>query len=498
MSEEYILRMEGITKIFPGVKALDNAKLELRRGEVLSLIGENGAGKSTLMKILLGIYSKDGGEIFFEGKKVNFHSARDALDAGISMIHQEISLIPSLSVSENIWLGREKLFSRAGMISTKARNQATKELLKQLNIHLDIERPVNRLRVAQMQLVEIARAVSYNARVVIMDEPTSALSDVEIEQLYAIIRGLTAKGVSVIFISHKIDEIFTICQRVTVMRDGCYIDTRECGEISEQELVHLIAGREIKQMFPKEDAQIGDVILEAKGISGEGFKDVSFTLHKGEILGFCGLMGAGRTEIMNAIFGITRITSGELFIKGERCAIHSPAAAIKKGIGMVTEDRLRQGVIHVLPVRYNMSMAYLPKICKKGFVCQKQEKADCAKEIQELQMNLAGMDVQIGGLSGGNQQKAVIGRWLLSSPDILIMDEPTRGIDVGAKTEIHRLLSRLAKKGMAIIMVSSELPEILGMSDRILVVREGKIAGEFARGDATQDALMNTAFGVAQ
>lgn len=494
---EVILEMRDIDKSFPGVKALDHAKLTLHRGEVHALIGENGAGKSTLMKILLGIYQEDAGEIIFKGKPVNFKSPHDALEAGISMIHQEINLIPTVSVGENIWIGRESKFSKGGIISVKKRNQAAQDLLDRLGIEINAKETVRNLSVANMQLVELARAVSYDSEIIIMDEPTSSLSDNEISLLYQIVRDLSKNGTSIIFISHKLEEIFEVCDRVTVMRDGQYISDHDTKEITQPELVTKIAGREIKDLFPKEETVPGEVALEVKNLcSGKTFRDISFSVRKGEILGFCGLVGAGRTEIMRAIFGIDSMESGEIYIEGKKVNIRSPKDAIANGLAMVTEDRRGSGIIAGLPVRHNISLAYLSKICNKAtFINMKKEKQDTKRVADQLAVHAASLNQVIGSLSGGNQQKAIIARWLLDEPKILILDEPTRGIDVGSKSEIHRLISQLAAQGLAVIMISSEMPEILGMSDRIMVVREGRLVGEFQRGDADQETLIQRAFG---
>ena len=496
---EVILEMRDICKTFPGVKALNHARLTLHRGEVHALIGENGAGKSTLMKILLGIYQPDAGEgvILYKGQPVHFKTPHDALQAGISMIHQEINLIPTVSVAENIWIGREEKFTKAGIISTKKRNKAAADLLERLGIEIDAKEIVRNLSVANMQLVELARSVSYDSDIIIMDEPTSSLSDNEIELLYKIVRELSKNGTSVIFISHKLEEIFEVCDRVTVMRDGQYISDHDTKDITQPELVTKIAGREIKDLFPKQDTTIGDVVLEVKNFSsGKTFQDVNFSVRKGEILGFCGLVGAGRTEIMRAIFGIDGKESGEIYIDGKETKIHSPKDAIANGLAMVTEDRRGSGIISGLPLKYNISLAYLSKICNKlTFIDNKQEDADAQQVSDQLSIHAASLKQVIGSLSGGNQQKAIIARWLLTKPKVLILDEPTRGIDVGSKSEIHRLISRLAAEGMAVIMVSSEMPEILGMSDRIMVVRDGRLVGEFQRGDADQETLIQRAFG---
>ncbi|AYH41409.1 D-xylose ABC transporter ATP-binding protein [Christensenella minuta] len=495
---ETILEMKKITKIFPGVRALDEVDFDLRKGEIHALIGENGAGKSTLMKALLGMYEIDGGEIWFKGEKVNFKGPNDALHAGISMIHQEISLVQTMSAAENIWMGRTGRFTKMGIIDHKRLMRETRELCARLGIQIDPAAVVETLSVANMQLVELVRAVSYNADVIVMDEPTSALTDAEIELLYKIVRDLAVKGTSIIFISHKLEEIFEICDRVTIMRDGQYIDCRDTTDIGHDELIKLIAGREINNIYTKDRFEKGDVALEVKNLSSTGtFRNVSFAVRKGEILGFCGLMGAGRSEIMRAVFGIDPYDSGEVLIRGKKAAIKSPQDAIKNGIGMVTEDRLRQGAIHSLDIKTNMSLPFLPQLSKMGFVYNAKEKEQCERMAQKMSVNMVSFANNIGSLSGGNQQKVIIGRWLLMDPDILILDEPTRGIDVGAKSEIYKIMNDLAKQGMAIIMVSSEMPEILGMSDRIAVVREGEIVCVMENEGLEQQTLLAHAFGVA-
>lgn len=500
MENDIVLQMHGITKIFPGVKALDNVQFELKKGEVHAVIGENGAGKSTLMKILLGIYIADAGSIIYKGKEIKFDSPIEALSSGISMIHQEISLIPTMDVAENIWLGREKLFKKNGLIDYAARYAATDKLLKQLNIELDIRAIIKDLSIAQMQLIEIVRAASYSADIIIMDEPTSALTDVEINLLYKIIRDLSQKGVSIIFISHKLEEIFEVCDRVSVFRDGQYIATRNSSNLSMDELINMIVGRQVHNMFPKLETEIGDVVLEVKNYNQPGiFKNINFSVRKGEILGVSGLMGAGRTEIMRAVFGIDKHHSGELYIEGEKVEIRRPKDAVRQGLAMVTEDRLRMGSIHKLSVMANTTIARFYAICNRfGFFNPKNE-VEIFNEVKDkLSVKCASPKQLISELSGGNQQKVIIGRWLLTNPKILILDEPTRGIDVGSKSEIHRLISQLAVEGMAIIMISSELPEVLGMSDRILVVRHGEIVCEVERKDATQENLIFYAFGAHQ
>lgn len=500
MSEQIILRLDGITKLFPGVKALDKVNLELRKGEVHAVIGENGAGKSTLMKVLLGIHPADEGTITFKGKEVTFASPLEALGAGIAMIHQEISLVQTMDVAENIWLGREKQTMKYGMINKENRYRMTEEILKKKDIDLDPRAMVNTLSVAKMQMVELVRAASYNADVIIMDEPTSALANEEIAILYRIVKDLQKSGVSIIFISHKLEEIFELCDRVSVYRDGHYVATKCCSEITQPELVNMIVGREITEQFPKMEAKIGDVVLEVKNFNSAGvFENVNFTVRKGEILGISGLVGAGRTEIMRALFGSDPKDSGEVYIDGKEVKIKTPKDALRHGLAMLTEDRMRTGSIYTMSVKGNTTIAAFSELCcnQAGIINSNKEQESFDSTRGNLQVKCSSERQLISELSGGNQQKVLIGRWLLTNPKVLIVDEPTRGIDVGSKSEIHRLLSKLAGEGMAIIMISSELPEILGMSDRILVVRGGRIVYECSREGATQETLISYAFGVA-
>jgi ABC-type sugar transport system ATPase subunit len=490
--------MKNIVKTFPGVKALDGASLRVEKGQIHALIGENGAGKSTLMKILLGVYSRDNGEIIYKEAPINFKTPNEALSSGVSMIHQETSLIPTMDVTENIWIGRENKFGKLGFVSKKKRRQAADELLRRLKINISPDTPAHRLSVAAAQLVELARAVSYDSEIVIMDEPTSSLTDSEVSLLYDVIRGLSSNGTAIIFISHKLEEIFEICSRVTVMRDGKFVAEHDTAHLDKNQLITEIAGRKISELFPKEAAEIGEVAMDVRNLTSVGvFKNVSFQVRKGEILGFCGLVGAGRTEIMRAIFGIDKPDSGEIFINGGKARINTPEEAIKNGLAMVTEDRLRMGIISNLSVLANISLAYLRSLSCLGFVNGARERAECTAMVNKLSVKTPNLKQRIGALSGGNQQKAIIARWLETDPEILIMDEPTRGIDVGSKSEIHRLISSLAQQGKAIILVSSELPEILGMSDRITVVREGRLVADMPRAEATQEILLRHAFGTA-
>lgn len=493
---KYILEMHDIIKVFPGVRALDNAKLSIKKGEVHALIGENGAGKSTLMKILLGIYEPESGEIIYKGTKVKFQTPHEALSVGISMIHQEMSLIPTVDISENVWIGRERNFRSCGLIINKKRYQETEKLLKHLKIDLNPRTIVNTLSVANMQLVELARAVSYHSDIIIMDEPTSSLTDSEIRLLYDIIRELSNQGTAVIFISHKLEEIFEICDRVTVMRDGQFISEHSTKEITQDELVTKIAGREVKELYPKVKAEIKETVLEVKNLcSNQVFDHISFDVKAGEVLGVCGLVGAGRTEIMSAIFGIDHFDSGEIYLEGKKIVNRTPKDAIANGISMITEDRRGMGIVPMLSVCANISLAYLPTLGKAGFIQKTKETADIQKMIKELNVKTPSLSTNIGDLSGGNQQKAIIARWLLTKPKVLILDEPTRGIDVGAKSEIYQLICTLTQQGIAVIMVSSELPEILGMSDRIIVVREGKIVMNTKNSEMSSELILKHAFG---
>lgn len=496
MINETILEMQDITKYFAGVTALSHVQFTLRRGECHALVGENGAGKSTLMRCLLGIHAPNEGSIRLRGKEVSFRSPHDALTAGISMIHQEISLIPTTSVAENIWIGRENRFLKFGLISSKERAKATKELLDDLGICIDPDAIVGTLSVAMMQLVEIARAVSYNSDIIIMDEPTSALAKSEIELLYKIIRQLNSRGVAIIFISHKIDEIFEVCDRLTVLRDGQWIVTENIKNVTFEDIIRYIVGREMTNMFPKLPAKIGKTMFEVRNLNSPGFfRDISFYVRSGEIVGFSGLMGAGRSELMRAIFGADSYTSGEMYLEGKQVRFKTPGYAIRHGVGMLTEDRLRLGAIHMLSVRFNIAIANIRKYVRGGVrMNDRALRSDADAMIDKLQIKTSNPNQPIAGLSGGNQQKCLIGRWLLIHPKVLILDEPTRGIDVGSKAEIHRLISALAQEGLAVIMVSSELPEIIGMCDRAYVMNDGCIVAEFNAEEFDQERMITAAF----
>ncbi|HHY58262.1 MAG TPA: sugar ABC transporter ATP-binding protein [Chloroflexi bacterium] len=495
MGEDNVLVMEHISKAFPGVQALNDVHLTVRRGTVHALMGENGAGKSTLMKVLIGMYIPEEGDITFLGKKVKIENTQQALRMGISMIHQELSPEPYMTVAENIFLGREPL-GRFGMIDKKKMVADTRMLLERLEINIDPNTVMRNLSVANTQMVEIAKAISYDSSLIIMDEPTSAITEREVAHLFRIIRTLKEKGVAIIYITHKMDEVFQIADDITVFRDGRHIATVPATQTDRNSLIAMMVGRELTNLFPKEDASIGEVVLAVRNLTRHGIvHDVSFDLRRGEILGVAGLMGAGRTEVIEGIFGIRPIDAGEIFIRGQRVTIKSPRDAIRQGMALLTEDRKLTGIMGVLSVRDNMMIASLRNYTKAGFLNKRVINETCAREKTRLELKTPSMDQVIRLLSGGNQQKVLVSRWLLTVPDILILDEPTRGIDVGAKSEIHRLMSKLAQEGKAIIMISSELPEILGMSDRVLVIHDGRVGGVFDRQDATQENIMRAATG---
>jgi inositol transport system ATP-binding protein len=497
VSDEYILQMENISKSFPGVKALENVNLAVRKGTVHALMGENGAGKSTLMKILIGMYTPNSGSITFKGQKVELHDTAAALKLGISMIHQELSPVPYMSIAENIFLGREPL-NRIGLIDKRAMLAQTRKLFERLEINLNPSTLMKDISIANTQLVEIAKAISYDSSLIIMDEPTSAITEREVEHLFKMIRSVKAKGVSVIYITHKMDEVFQISDDITVFRDGRHISTVPASKATRASLIALMVGRELTDLFPKLVAPIGEVVLSVRNLSRAGHvKDVSFDLRRGEILGLAGLMGSGRTETMECIFGVAKASAGEIFVKGKQVQIHSAQDAIRHGIALLTEDRKLTGIMGVLSVRDNMMIASLDNFGRGGLLNYRQINETARREQAKLAIKTPHLDQLIKLLSGGNQQKVLISRWLLTSPDILFLDEPTRGIDVGAKSEIHRLMGKLAQEGKAIVMISSELPEVLGMSDRVLVMHEGRLAGEFDRKDANQESIMHAATGVA-
>ncbi|MGG6099373.1 sugar ABC transporter ATP-binding protein [Pantoea allii] len=489
----FALEAEGISKFFPGVKALNNVSLRVRSGTVHALMGENGAGKSTLMKCLIGIYRPDQGTIKIKGEPVQFRDTMDALRSGISMIHQELNLVPHMTVAENIWLGREPV--KFGFIDHAQLNKETQALLNRLNIKLKADSMVGELSIASQQMVEIAKAVSWNSDIVIMDEPTSALTETEVAHLFTIIRDLRQQGKAIIYISHKMDEIFAITDEISIFRDGNWVGSDITSEYTRQSLITKMVGRELTQLFPKFNNAIGEEVLTVRNLTcKDRFSEVSFSVRRGEILGVAGLVGAGRSEVMETLFGMTHFDSGEILIDGVPVTIDSPSAAIEKGMAFLTEDRKKSGLFLVLSVLENMSIVNMPEYSgKSGFVSHVKMAQDCMDQIRRLNIKTPTMDQIINNLSGGNQQKVLIARWLLAQPKILILDEPTRGIDVGAKAEIYRLISELANRGVAIIMVSSELPEILGMSDRIMVMHGGRITGILNKEEADQETILSLA-----
>lgn len=494
-----MLQMEHIRKVFPGVVALDDVSLTIKEGTVHALMGENGAGKSTLMKILTGVYSRTDGSIKWQGNDLDTSSITNVLHSGITMIFQELNPIRTMRVCENIYVGREPYKINKLMIDWKKLVNDTKELFADLDItDIDPNEKVGNLTVAKMQMIEIAKAISYNSKLIIMDEPTSAISEKECQHLFRLVNTLKKKGIAFIFITHKMDEVFQISDEITIMRDGTYVGTYNAKNITHEELVKLMVGREITDMFPKEEAEITDVKLEVSGMTVKGvLDDVNFKVRKGEILGFAGLVGAGRTEVMETLFGVRNMSSGTIKIDGKEVNIKSPQDAMKHKIAFLTEDRRTSGCFLPLSVRDNIMVCNYKEVSsglKKISITQ--EKNLCTEQIQKYAVKTPGQNQIIGNLSGGNQQKVLIARWLLTQPEIIILDEPTRGIDVGSKSEIHRMISRLAKQGVAVIMISSELPEVLGMSDRIMVMYEGKITGEVSRTEASQEVIMRYASGI--
>ena len=491
---ENLIQMEHIHKYFPGVHALNDVHLSVNAGEVHALIGENGAGKSTLMKVLNGIYKKDGGRILYKGKEVELDGPEAAQALGIGMIHQELNLMPHLTVAQNIFIGREPM--RLGLFIDAAKaNAQAQQLLDSLNIRIDATTLVSNLSVAKQQLVEIAKALSYDSELLVMDEPTAALTESEIVELFKFIRQLKAKGHGIIYISHRLEELWEISDRVTVMRDGQYVDTVNTEDVTKEDIINMMVGRVIYE-DPKQKSNVppdAPVVLEARHLVAKNVKDVSFTLRKGEILGFAGLMGAGRTETVRALFGADPLESGEIYLHGKKVEIRSPSDAVKHGIGYLSEDRKAFGLATGLSVRENTVMAYLEKFTRGLFVNDRQVDKTTSQYVDQIGIKTPSNRQLIKNLSGGNQQKVVIAKWLVRDCQVLIFDEPTRGIDVGAKSEIYKLMNQLAAQGKSIIMISSELPELLRMSDRILVMSEGHAAGELDISEATQTAIMHYA-----
>jgi len=496
MDNGYILEMENITKEFPGVKALDNVQLKVRKGSVHALMGENGAGKSTLMKIIIGMHTPDKGRIIFDGKELKLNNIQEALNKGISMIHQELSPIPEMTVAENIYLGREPTFGKIGLVDRKKLNKMTRDLLESLGIELDPNIKMGQLSIANTQMVEIAKAISFNSKLIIMDEPTSAITEKEVAQLFKMIRSLKEKNVGIIYITHKMSELYEIADDISVFRDGKYIGAERAENLDNEELIKMMVGRELTQLFHKPVSKIGEIALSVKNLSTKGhFEKVSFEVRKGEILGLAGLMGSGRTEVLETIFGLRAPEQGEIHIHGKKTEIKNPQDAVKSNLGFLTEDRKLTGLFLPLSVRENMITVHINNYISKGLLNRKQINSDCLKQKEQLLIKTPSLDQAIENLSGGNQQKVLLARWLLKNPDILFLDEPTRGIDVGAKSEFYDLIFKLANQGKAVIVVSSEMAEILGLCDRIIVMHEGQLSGELSREEATQEKIMHLATG---
>ncbi len=492
-----MLKMEGVSKSFPGVKALDNVNITAYGGEVTALMGENGAGKSTLMKILSGVYTKDEGKIYLQGEEANIHGIKSAEELGVTIIHQELSIINNLTVAENIFLGNEKA-NKFGKINKKLMVERSKMFLEQIGCTVDPNELAGNLNVGEKQMVEIAKALTKNAAIIIMDEPTTALTEVETKNLFKVIENLKSKGLAIIYISHRMEEIFAICDRVEVLRDGKYAGNALIKDIDNDDLITMMVGRKIEDQFPYREVKKGNVILDVKNLSSNaGVKDANFEVREGEILGVAGLMGSGRTELAKTIFGAYKKTNGTIKINGKELHGNSITEAIKNGICYLSEDRKKEGCVLGLSVSDNMTISNLDSYQNKLFVLDKKKEAsDVNDYIKKIRIKTPSPEQYIKNLSGGNQQKVILAKWLLTKPEVLIIDEPTRGIDVGAKKEIYELLNELKQSGKAIIMISSDMPEVLGISDRILVMSEGKITGEVSREEATQEKIMKLAVGI--
>jgi len=496
VSPQPLLQMRGIHKTFPGVKALDDVSLEVGPAEVVALVGENGAGKSTLIKILSGCYRADAGEIHFDGRRLGHFTPQQAQQFGISVIYQEFNLAPVLSVAENIFVGRQPR-GLLGTVDFRRMEADAQAVLDSLHLPIDSRRTVRSLSVAEQQMVEIAKAISFQARIIVMDEPTAVLTERETATLFGLVRRLRAQGVSVIYISHRLEEVFEIADRVVVLRDGRRVGEMPIAEATVEKVVHLMVGRELTEMYHKQRIEPGEPVLEVRGLHRHASKvrNVSLTVRAGEIVGMAGLVGAGRTEIARAIFGVGRPDAGQVTVCGRPVRIGSPLDAIRAGMGFLSEDRKTEGLFLVLAVRENITSASLSALSTANFIRFEAERRLVGSLIDQLRIRTPSQDQQVQYLSGGNQQKVILARWLALRPRVLILDEPTRGIDVGAKAEIYQLMGEFARRGVGMLLISSDLPEILGMSDRVLVVRDGTIAGEFTREQATQEAIIHRATG---
>ncbi|MFT4110741.1 sugar ABC transporter ATP-binding protein [Propionicimonas sp.] len=485
-----VLELKDVSKSFGAVIALRRADLALRAGSIHAVVGENGAGKSTLVKIMAGLYQRDTGTFEMDGAPVHFRSTAEAKAAGIAVIYQEPTLFPDLSVTENVFMGRQPV-GRFGRIDKAAMRAEVVELMNRLGVRIDPDRLTDGLSIADQQIIEIAKAISLDARVLIMDEPTAALSGVEVERLFAVARSLRDEGRALMFISHRFDEVFGLCDTVTVMRDGTYISTEAIADTSEAEIVRLMVGREVKELFPKVPAEIGRPLLQVDGLTMAGtFADISFTVRSGEIVALAGLVGAGRSEVARAVFGVDPYEAGQVRLDGVALPKQNPAASMRAGLALVPEDRRKQGLVIDATVATNITDAIRPTLTKFGLITARRENHEAQLWARKLEVKTAALDAVAGTLSGGNQQKVVLAKWLAANPKVLIIDEPTRGIDVGTKSEVHRMMSELAGMGLAILMISSELPEVLGMADRVLVMHEGRITADIPRAEATPETVM--------
>ncbi len=496
MESKFILQLKSITKLYPGVVALDDISIAFKEGEIHALVGENGAGKSTIIKIITGAITPTKGSIFYNNSEIKYLNTAKTLDMGISAIYQEFNLIPYLTVAENIFYGRE--IRRGIFVNYKQMEKKSKEILSNLGISINPKRMLKELSVGYQQIVEIAKSISRDTKVLIMDEPSAPLTNREIKYMFTIVKKLKERGVTIIYISHRLEEVFELSDRVTVMRDGKYVATLNTKDTNRKEIISLMVGRELGNDYPEKNVKTGNKILELKNISTKNVKNISFNLKSGEILGLAGIVGAGRTEVARAIFGADNILEGDIFINGKKVRIKSPSQAIKNGIGLIPEDRKQQGVLLRMSVRDNISYSSLNKLSKYGLINRKKEKISIEKICTDLKIKTPTLDQLVKNLSGGNQQKVVLAKWLLMDSKILIFDEPTRGIDVGAKQEIYNIMKELIEAGKSIIMISSEMPELLGMSDRILVMHEGRIAGELNKQEATQEIILSMASGTSK
>lgn len=491
-----LLHMENIDKTFPGVKALDGVSLTVKAGTVHALMGENGAGKSTLMKCLFGVYNKDGGNIYLDGKKINFKNSKEALEHGVAMVHQELNQALKRNVMDNMWLGRFPTVSKfVPFTSEKKMYKATKDVFNELGIDVDPKTVMSQMPVSQRQMVEIAKAVSYNSKVIVFDEPTSSLNEKEVEHLFKIINMLRDRGCGIIYISHKMNEILQISDEVTIMRDGKWVATKDAKDLTTDEIIKLMVGRELTNRYPPKHNKIGDVLLEVKNLTAEysKLKDVSFNVRKGEVIGVAGLDGAGRTELLENLFGVATRRSGEITLNGKKIKNRNPRESIKNGFALLTEERRATGIFGILNIRENTTISSMKKYSVGPFISKKKMRVSTNWSVNAMRIKTPTQETKIRALSGGNQQKVILGRWLLTDPTVLLLDEPTRGIDVGAKYEIYQLILDLAERGKSVIMVSSEMPELLGICNRILVMSGGKLAGELDATTTSQEEIMTLA-----